>query len=346
MFIMHDQMNEFFRTHVRLGKDRRSELATFRDNSITRMKSGLDKLGEAYPTTVKNQGGYAMHTLNQADNNDYDIDTALIFEEKDLPKNAKKARERIRDAFLETGGQFKETPTARKNAVTVWYASGQHLDFAIYRKSEDAYGNPVIQHASDEEWTDRDPDALTTWFDNTVTTASPSSALGAKVEDKQLRKIVRFVKYFAKSRKSWSMPGGMILSALVAECYRHNTNYDDVSLLHTLDAINTRLEYNTQVLSPIDSSDLTEKEKRQQEMENFKKELKNLLGKLEIIKDPDCTQKQAYSAWKQFFNHDFWAVEEKASNTASLLKTATAAPATSLTFPAEAMVPKKPQGFA
>ena len=57
-----------------------------------------------------------MDTLNQAVNNDYDIDVGLIFEANDLPDGAKAARERIRDAFIESGGQFKDPPNARSTA--------------------------------------------------------------------------------------------------------------------------------------------------------------------------------------------------------------------------------------
>lgn len=46
MFNLHDDLNKFYQEHVRLGKVRRNELATFRDNSLTRLESGLDKLGE------------------------------------------------------------------------------------------------------------------------------------------------------------------------------------------------------------------------------------------------------------------------------------------------------------
>lgn len=223
MYDLHKEINEFFQVDVRLGKVARDELANFRDNSLGRLNSGLDKLSDkrnttyAYPSETRNQGGYAMRTLNQAHDNNYDIDVALIFEKEDLPASPKSARERIRDAFIETAGQFKEPPEARKNAVTIWYASGQHLDFAIYRCSSDAYDNEIIEHSSGDEWKPRDLDAMTTWFSNRVDALSPSSIYGATIEENQLRKIVRFTKFFAKSRTNWDLPGGMIMTTLVVE---------------------------------------------------------------------------------------------------------------------------------
>ena len=40
-----------------------------------------------------------MHTLNQAEGNNYDIDVALIFDESALPQSALAARQRVRKAF-------------------------------------------------------------------------------------------------------------------------------------------------------------------------------------------------------------------------------------------------------
>jgi hypothetical protein len=358
MFNLHKDLNTFFQDHVRLGKTRWDELARFRDASLTRLNTGLDKLGEkrnttyAYPNEIRNQGGYAMRTLNQATGNEYDIDVALIFKKDDLPSSPKSARERIRDAFLETAGGFKEPPTARKNAVTVWYATGQHLDFAVYRRFTNEYGQEVIEHAGGDEWTARDPDKVTKWFDNKVKDSSPRQEWGATVEDGQLRKIVRFVKFFTKCRSNWKMPGGMMTTALVVECYCRDSNRDDIALLQTLEILRNRLLADTRVWSPVDGSNLAAADERRKEVENLRDRLGELLPKLRILNNPSCTREQARNAWRQFFNHSFWNAENDKS-TASLLRTATVAPVAAIapvgaahSFPNVRREPSKPQGFA
>lgn len=75
-------------------------LADYRDLNITRLKGGLDDLAEEsgrprpHPYDWQNQGGYAMHTLNQDphNKNDYDIDVALLFDRSALPENLLAAR--------------------------------------------------------------------------------------------------------------------------------------------------------------------------------------------------------------------------------------------------------------
>lgn len=351
MFNLQDQVKRFYDDHVRLGRDRRKALADFRDNSIVRLNNGLDKLGEQnnrtypHPVEIRNQGGYAMHTLNQARGNEYDIDTALIFNRDDLPDGAAAARRRTRDAFIINGGQFKEDPSARQNAVTVWYASGQHLDFAVYRKYKDHAGRMIIEHAGGEDWSERDPDRTTNWFNERVTTLSPKASAGATVAEGQLRRIVRFIKYFNRSRVGWRLPGGMITTALVVECYKPDPDYDDDSLFRTIEALQLRLAVFKAVASPIDGSNLTQKQKRLDEVIELFNKLSELMPLLRILEDPKCTRTQARAAWRQFFNHEFWNAE---NDTASkgLLETATAASISPLAFPSTPRVPSKPKGFA
>ncbi len=352
MFNLNDELNEFYRDHVRLGKTRRDELATFRDNNLTRLQTAMGKNDFPLWTDWQNQGGYQMKTLNQARDNAYDLDVALIFEEGNLPQSPKKARERVRDMFCETSGQFKEPPEARQNAVTVWYQTGQHLDFAIYRYStHPIYSHQIIQHASGDQWVERDPDAVTNWFSTAVDSKSPSSLLGATVEAQQLRKIVRFVKFFNRSRVGGHMPGGMITTTLVVECYRPDALRDDVALFNTLEVLTSRLQEYTGVASPIPgAANLTDKEKHEAEVANMRDGLWDLMPKLRVLNAYDCSPAAARNAWRQFFNHEFWNAENfrnvKSEASSSLLMAATAAPATALSFPNAARGFSKPAGFA
>src|SRR5216683_721566 len=110
MFDLHKELKKFFEDLVRLGSSRRNSLAKVRDANLDRLRSGLDALGErddvvyAYFEEARDQGGYAMRTLNQHPENAYDIDNALIFRAADLPQDPSAARQRICDAFKEKPG--------------------------------------------------------------------------------------------------------------------------------------------------------------------------------------------------------------------------------------------------
>ena len=317
MFDVHHKLNEFYKDHVRLDSDERNKLAGYRNTNLVRLKSGLDKLGEKHDTTYayyqyyRNQGSYATFAINQHPDNEYDIDVAIVFKKDDLPSSALKARQRIANAFKQVAGNFSKDPEARTNAVTVWYAEGYHIDFAVYRTYEDIFGDTIIEHAG-PEWTKRDPREVTKWFNETVNKLSPSKANGATVKKYQMRRIVQLLKAFAKSRSSWNLPGGLIISVLVDECYHPDYYRDDVALYDTMVAIHDRLLQDTEVWSPVSIAELlTYKEEYKKQAERFRDKLDSAITKLEPLFEDDCTTDKAMSAWNKVFDHEFWAETEE-----------------------------------
>ncbi len=312
-------LNKFYKGHVVLGTERRKLLAERRDACLGRLREGLKLLGEKHATTYKshqrpiNQGSYAMHTLNQHPEGEYDIDVAVIFAEADLPANAKDSRQRMANALLEAGGGFLTEPEARTNAVTVWYADGTHVDLAIYREVSGFWGTK-LEHAGGDTWAERDPSAITDWFTRQVDERSPG--LLANVRDQQLRRVVRWVKAFARSRVSWSLPGGMILTSLAVEVYSFDRGRDDVSLLNTVKALKYRLSSNLEVNNPVNGVSLTAKPECKIQVRNLLRKLEKATEWLSIIEESTCTREQTLRAWGRFFNHEFWGLVAEAEGPA------------------------------
>jgi hypothetical protein len=325
IFNLHDELNSFYELHVRLGKDRRKKLAGYRDACLERLKEGLKKLGDERSTVYKafiryiGQGSYPMYTLNQHANDEYDIDVALIFRSEDLPTTALEARKRMADALLATGGNFREDPEARTNAVTVWYADGPHVDLAIYREVPGLFGS-TLEHAG-ADWQARDPEAVTNWFLERVETKSP--LLLASVQPNQLRRVVRWTKAFARSRTSWSLPGGMIITALVVETYRPDCDRDDIALYDTIKALINRLKYNLEVDNPVSPGvSLTSKSAIKSQMKLLLEKLEWIQPKLAVLAGSSCTRDQALTAWGKFFNHEFWGSVVEAEGPSEITKSA------------------------
>jgi len=259
-----------------------------------------------------------MHTLNKDPNNDndYDIDVALIFYKDEIPENPLKARQRVRDALCKRCTNFTKEPEARTNAVTVWYAEGYHIDFAIYRTYVDEFGIKHIEHAS-TEWKRRDPIEINNWFAECVSTLSPKAnptfGYYPKVADGQMRRIVRFIKWFCRSRTSWSLPGGMIVSTLIAESgvYKANSERDDIALYETMVALHNRLTVSCKVYNPVDNSqELTGKTEVLNQVVRLRDNLEIAVDKLKVLFDQSCTREKARFAWDWVFNHEFWAAKE------------------------------------
>ena len=195
-----------------------------------------------------------------------------------------------------------------RTPCTVWYADGHHVDLAIYRRA--GFG---LEHASGDTWSASDPEAVPFGSRRRIESISPKSA-----ED-QFRRIVRWLKSFAKSRRSWNMPGGMILSALAAETYRPHATRDDVALLDTITALSSRLDLNIHVSNPVGGT-LTGKQKYIDRVVFLREKLKWVLPKLEELRDPNSTHDDAKRAWRWFFNHSFW--ETPSTRNALLAETA------------------------
>jgi hypothetical protein len=306
MYSVHGEMFTFYDTYVRLNQTTQSRLTTYRNTNIERLESGLTELGYAIPLRTCGQGSYAMHTMVQHAENDYDIDTAVIFEHADLPASPLKARQRILEGIKQAEVTFKRDPEARTNAVTIWYADGHHIDLAVYRRHEDDFGSEIIEHAG-VEWTRRDPTEITEWFASEVARRSPSTASGATVKDGQMRRVVQLLKMFAKMHPSWNLPGGLLISALVAECYQPDATRDDLALYNTMSSIRLRLQRNTEVTNPVDSAYfLTDKQEHVNELVRFEERLGEALDWLQPLFNHDCDEVVAYKAWEQVYGHTYW----------------------------------------
>ncbi len=307
MYNIHAEMYTFYDRYVRLSREKQLELTEYRDKNLRRLEDGLAELGYPLPIRTCGQGSYAMSTMVQHPENDYDIDTAVIFDREDLPSSSLKARQRVLAGVEEGGGNFKQPPEARTNAVTVWYQDGHHIDLAVYRSYQDAFGNEIIEHAG-ADWCPRDPLDITRWFIDTVSLKSPSKDSGATVQEGQMRRVVQLLKMFAKSRPNWGLPGGLLISVLVSECYIADWQRDDAALYNTMVAVRNRIQWNTQVLNPVDTSlTLTDKDEHVCQVKRLGERLEQAIKWLDPVCGSTCDDLEAYKAWNKVFQHEYWS---------------------------------------
>ncbi|HBF2930776.1 nucleotidyltransferase [Clostridioides difficile] len=308
MFDLSIELKKFYYNEVVLSSEETKNLREKKKLNIKRLREGLSDYNADYNTNYAiaetlEQGSVAMSTVTQNEKNDYDIDVAIIFDESNLnglgPIAVKNV---VADALKRKCTNFKTQPESKTNCVRIVYSDNYHIDFAIYRRIRNDDGSYNYEHAG-SEWRPRDPRAINKWFRDEI-----------KEHTEDLRKVVRLLKMFSKSRELWKMPGGLIQSVLSEEKIQNYKRMDEL-FFYTIREISVRLKKSIEVYNPTDDTQsLLLKQSDYKKMSNLCNRLENKLSALDILFDNECTKKDAVQAWYEIFNHDYWTYKEDENN--------------------------------
>ena len=131
-----DELNNYYETSVNLQLKQRKEMKDRRNTNRDRLRNRMEDIDDT--PTVKYfiiQGSYAMKTMVQDPNNDYDIDDGVVFSESDLNlKSSLEMRELICQALQDD--RFNDQPVVKDNCVRIFYNEGFHIDVPIYKSHE------------------------------------------------------------------------------------------------------------------------------------------------------------------------------------------------------------------
>ena len=112
MYVSNKEITQFHDEEVRLPQSTQDMLRKHRKSNQDRLTKGLDKNDRPAVKDFVKQGSYAMYTINQHPENDYDIDDGASFDKSDLAgardaeMTALDARQMVRDAVDD--GTFKD----------------------------------------------------------------------------------------------------------------------------------------------------------------------------------------------------------------------------------------------
>jgi len=303
----HDDLIDFYMQKVKLGQDELDGLRTARETCGTSVEKGLLEKEDLKPEEFISQGSFAMKTVVQHPDNDYDIDYGVLFEKENIvgsrggDKTPRAARQMVADSFED--GRFKEKPIVKKNCVRFLYSEGYHVDMPVYRRVKTIFG-PRIEIASGDEWKESDPKAVTAWFEKAVKERSP---------DGQMRRIVCLLKAVAKTRESYRWPSGFIVSVLVKENYV-SAQRDDISFVKTLRAIVSRCNAYQTVDHPVVRGEKLA-EANDSRVVWMRAKLVDFEAKFKTL-EADCARGEAAKFWDQIFGVDFFTkrIVEKAAS--------------------------------
>lgn len=320
MFDCSKELLKFYDHEVKLSDNEQKELASYRDANITRLENGLKAELKPLPDKYINQGSYAMDTIIQHKSKDYDIDVGILYGEEKLKDkdgydiSSLDAKKMICEALQDR--RFVKEPVVKDNCVRIFYNEGYHIDMPVYKKSTTFFGNEKIELATIDaflwvskggKWEETNPQAVSKWFCDSVINKSPD-----EINGRQMRRIVRYIKFWAQSNLGRNKPSGFIISKLVDECYSPKKDRDDLSLFDTLNKINSRLVSNKNIEHPIIAGTYISKNK-EDAINNMANKINPSLEILADLFQADCTRNTALKKWKIFFINSYFTdiIEEE-----------------------------------
>jgi hypothetical protein len=211
----------------------------------------------------------------------------------------------VRDALDD--GSFKKAPAVRSNCVRVFYDAGYHVDLPVYRRvvTEDRFGHKSVHYElASSRWKRSDARDVTAWFEKVNNEKSPDKENG-----RQLRRITRMVKKFARSRPSWEgkILSGFGITVLVAECYHANAAREDLALYETMRAIKNRLESKLEVEHPVTPDATITKSSGDPQARVLREKLGEALTWLEPLLDAKCEREKALKCWDRVFSIKYFS---------------------------------------
>ena len=290
---------------VTLPKTDQDSMRSRRNANRDRLRKGLKKVGKLAPIEFVAQGSYAMKTMVRDPDNDYDIDDGVYFRKEDLvgPRGAeltsRRARQLVRDAVDD--GRFKQAPEVRANCVRVCYEAGYHVDLPVYRRvvTSSIFGERThYELAASSGWKRSDARDVTDWYEK---------ERAKSADGRQLRRLNRDLKKYARSRHSWraAILSGFGISVLVIECFRADDR-EDRALYDIMVAIRNRLDWNLEVAHPVTPGDYITSGADDARARLFRHKLTDAINALQPLFKTDCTREQALRCWDKVFATTFF----------------------------------------
>lgn len=308
----HDEMKAYHAEKVTLRRSDQDEMRKRRDAGRIRLTTGLERDGHSLPLNQASQGSYAMRTMHQDEQSDYDIDDGAYFAKDKLtdaagqPLTPRAARQRVCKA-LQQDERLKHAAEVKDNCVRQHYPEGYHIDIPVYRVSERILANgdviEVYELASGDDWVESDARAVTRWFNDYVGELNAGESDG-----RQLRRVTKLTKKQARSRIAWKKQttSGICMTKLVVDHFIESTGRDDEALYETWKAIHQALSRSQRIAHPV-QTDTNLAEAGNPEVLFFRDRLGEALKTLDVMNADGCTRTQARQAWDQVFDTSFFA---------------------------------------
>ncbi len=286
----HDLFQTFHDDKIVLTKAKREKLISARDALEKKITNYFINEQEEKPPIFKEQGSFAMKTIINPIDDEYDIDHGVYLQNlgSDMTKwpNPETVHGWIIDAVT---GHTDDDPTDKQTCVRVKYAGFYHADLPIYSTWNN---NPFLAEKLPIGWHVSNAGDITKWFEREIL-----------VKGEQLRRIVRYLKAWADfNTKPGKLPCGFVLTVLADKSFTNNER-DDIAFVQTASHILSQLRLSHSIANPVDAKEDLSKD-RDDQIKNLQTRLTSLLKNAEsAIREAD--KKKAAEIWRKEFGDRF-----------------------------------------
>ena len=286
----HDLFQDFYNKII-LSNSKKEYLERARDALRLKIENYFINDMIQTPPEFKEQGSYAMSTIINPIDGEFDIDDGICLKNIEKEKLKWPSTQTVHDWILKAvEGHTDTKPKDKRTCVRVIYAGQYHVDLPIYGK----YINETyLAEKGELSWHKSDPTAFLNWFEEIIS-----------IKGEHLRKIIIYIKAWADFHsRSVSLPSSFILTILAIEGYE-KSNRDDVSFAGTLRNIYDRIQNDINIINPVDNSENLTKRLSDAQIDNFKDKLLTLMNNASIALKEESKIK-ACKIWRKEFGDRF-----------------------------------------
>lgn len=286
----HDLFQKFY-DEINLTLSKKNSLRTARDAIRDKIRKHFeDTMGEETPK-FHGQGSYAMSTIVNPLDGEYDIDDGVYLQNLDSDKSKWPSVAAVHSWIYKAVKEHTdENPIDKRTCIRVIYSGQYHVDLPIYGMYN---SKPYLAEKGEAGWHISDPRAITDWFKDKV-----------KNEGEQLRRIVRYLKAWVDNKsKSGKLPSGLILTILVVNNYE-KTERDDASFTGTVRNIYDQILNSPTIFNPVDPNERLGDYITETQIRNFKERLFRLLDNAGAALEEESIE-EACKKWKGEFGNRF-----------------------------------------
>lgn len=300
MMNWNDEIKEYHDRKVTLSQPQQDEMSDIRSRVKDRIKAWFRDQGKELPCRFETQGSYAMRTMIQDSNSDFDIDYGVYFSSESVSDDPESVRKDVLQSTKH--GAYDKEPIDKRVCVRLFYKKGYHVDIPVYRDDSTNCNDELVELSAGAEWKKSAPSKLNSWFSERV----PGLNRGA-VDKCQLRRVVRLTKKFSRSREGWRgrMPSGICITKLVVDAFEEDPGREDRALRTCWDRIRSTLMSRLEVDNPVIDGLLSGKDP-DTELEFLKQKLSWSLQEMEVLDEDDASDKDAIRICNRVFNTDYF----------------------------------------